>query len=120
MQRWVSVAPFVPALLMTVTQTERAVTIAAAVIWISSYLATRALMGQTGLFTRRHVVVSVIAGSLALVLFFAAAIARVGATNLSVLADVTPKVQGGLFGHATAFSRWFESGSIGVEPPSRG
>lgn len=108
----IALVPFVPPLLMTASQTERTVTIASAMIWVSAYLASRLYLGKTAMFTRRHVIAGAVAGALAVMVFFAAAIARLGVTDLSYLSDVAIKIQGGFFGHARVLSEWFTSAAF--------
>ena len=114
------VGVFLPPLLLTVTQTQRAVTILAVVNWISAYLAVGVLLGRTSPFTRRHLVVAALGGLFAIVLAFVGAMVRVGASDLNAIADVAPKVLGGALGHATVFSQWFESGGAAAAPPTWG
>jgi oligosaccharide repeat unit polymerase len=119
-QRLVAFVPFVPALLMTVTQTQRAVTVLATVVWISSYLAARVLARRVGLFTRRHVVAGILVGASVLAMAVAVALVRIGSLDVIRVSDVTPSIHGGLFGHATVFGQWFDAGGAGAASPTWG
>lgn len=119
-ERFVIAGAFIPPLAVTATQTTRAVTVLAVVTWASTYLAARVLLGRPAVFTRAHVAAVVLGGALTTVVYFGAALARVGATDLGVIQEVAPKMHTGLFGHAAAFSQWFESRATASGPPAWG
>jgi oligosaccharide repeat unit polymerase len=115
-----SAITFLPPLLMTITQTQRLVTIAAMVLWAGSYLATRVLQGRRGLFTPRHIALGLAAAAATVVMVFAAGLARSGEFDLTGLADLADKIQGAVFGYATGFSQWFESSTFDAGAPGLG
>src|SRR5256885_924289 len=116
-QRVLSVFPFLPALAMTLSQTQRAVTLNALVLWLSGYLATRVARGFEGLFTRRHVVVGGASTIVFFGLFFLAGWARLPAVPRDVLRDVGVKVVGTAVGPATGFGRRVDSHAVtGASP----
>jgi len=119
-QRLLSIFPFLPALAMTLSQTQRAVTLNALVLWLSGYLATRVARGFEGLFTRRHVVVGGASTIVFFGLFFLAGWARLAAVQRDVLRDVGVKVVGTAVGHATVFGRWFDSHAFSDVSPTWG
>jgi len=119
-QRFLSVLPFLPALAMTLSQTQRAVTLNALVLWLSSYFAARVARGFNGLFTRRHIVVGAASAIVFLALFFLAGWARLAAVERDVMRDVGVKVIGTAAGHATVFGRWFDTHAFSDVSPSWG
>lgn len=119
-QRLAAFLPFVPALLMTVTQTQRAVTVLATVVWISSYLAAQVLAGRVGLFTPRHIAAGTLVGVAVLGMAVAVALVRIGSLSVVRLSDVAPSIHGGLFGHATVFGQWYDAGGPGASAPTWG
>ena len=118
--RLLSVTSLLPALAVTLTQTQRAVTLAGMVLWVASYLAGKVACGAERLFTRRHLAAGMASGIAFVALSFLAGWARLGTLEREVLQDVAPKVVGAAGGHASIFGRWFETHALGDAAPGWG
>src|SRR5213592_885009 len=118
---WLALLTLLPALAITVTQTTKASTIAAVVMWLSAYFATRLACGQPEVFTRRHVTGGASALGGMVVLFLVVGLARLGSVNLARLAtDVLPGFKVSALGYLPAFSTWLGAAGFDLRVPSLG
>ena len=104
--RLVALASFIPAISVTVLQTTKAAVLFAAVLWLSSYFATRLRFGRLAVFTKRHVILAGVVGGAVGAFFFGVGLARMASTDLSLLSIVFVKLLTSAFGHMTVFSQW--------------
>jgi oligosaccharide repeat unit polymerase len=101
-----ALASFVPAVAVTILQTTKAATLFAMTLWLSGYFATRLRFGKTKVFTKGHLFVALVGGSLVTTFFFAVGLARLASTDVSLLDVVMLKLVTAAFGHMTVFSQW--------------
>lgn len=104
--KFVAIASLVPAVAVTVLQTTKAAVLFSVSLWFSAYLASRLRLGKTGLFTKAHMLVGLVLGTLATVFFFAVGLARLASTDTALLDVVRVKLVTAAFGHMTVFSQW--------------
>lgn len=107
-KKWKLIAlfSFVPALLVTILQTTKAAFLFALVLWLSGYFATRLRFGKLKVFTKGHMLVAGVTGSVIIVFFFAVGLARLASTDVSLINIVMLKLVTSAFGHMTVFSQW--------------
>lgn len=110
----------VPAILITVTQTRRNVTLIAMVLWISGYMATRLLLGDRKVFTKERITFMLLALIALVLLSVGAGLIRLGTTDTTQLVYVMPKVYGAVFGHMVVFSDWIQRSGLDVGTPTLG
>jgi oligosaccharide repeat unit polymerase len=107
-RKWKAVAllAFVPAIAVTVLQTTKAAVLFAMIFWLSGYFAARLRAGNTAVFTKGHVAVAAVGGTVLTIFFFAVSLARMASTDASLLDLVMRKMLTAAFGHMTVFSKW--------------
>jgi hypothetical protein len=76
------------------------------VLWFSGYFATRLRFGKLKVFTKGHLAVAAVMGSVLVVFFFAVGLARLASTDVSLINIVLLKLVTSAFGHMTVFSQW--------------
>jgi len=107
-RRWkfVALATLLPAIAVTVLQTTKAAVLFSASLWLCGYFATRLRVGKLKVFTKTHLILAAVLGTLATVFFFAVGLARMAATDASLAAVVRVKLITAAFGHMSVFSSW--------------
>jgi oligosaccharide repeat unit polymerase len=121
-RRYVIIAalPILPALLMTAVFTLRGFTIISILLWISSYLGTRVLLGRYQLFTKRHVIVGLLVVVLSFSIVTGARFARRGSIDKRSIAAAYVDARTCAFGHIAVFSNWFDRKGLEVNNPLLG
>ena len=117
--RWkiLALGSFLPAVAVTVLQTTKAATLFAIILWLSTYFAARLRNGKLSVFTKGHLMVALIVGSVLMTFFFAVGLARLATTDVSLINVVMLKLLTSAFGHMTVFSQWLtEYTSTSFEP----
>ncbi|MEO5903578.1 MAG: O-antigen polymerase [Gemmatimonadaceae bacterium] len=107
-KKWklLALGSYVPAVAVTILQTTKAAMLFAIVLWLSGYFATRLRFGKLAVFTRGHLVVAAVLGSVLTGFFFAVGLARMASTDVALLDVVLVKLVTSAFGHMTVFSQW--------------
>ena len=117
----IAALPMLPALLMTAIFTLRGFIIISVLLWISSYLGMRVLLGHYQLFTKRHLISGLLVIALLSIIVIGAAFARKGFTDTgSIAARSYAQISNVTFGHMAVFSNWFEKGGLEVNNPLPG
>ena len=117
----IAALPMLPALLMTAIFTLRGFIIISVLLWISSYLGMRVLLGHYQLFTKRHLISGLLVIVLLSIIVIGAAFARKGFTDTSSIAARSyAQISNVTFGHMAVFSNWFEKGGLEVNNPLLG
>lgn len=97
-----------PALLITVTQTQRGVIIMAGIFFISSFSAMKIALGNLPKINVKTFMLGLLIGSLAFMLFVVVALFRAGSSDFGNLVFLMRKIYSVAFGHLTGFSVWFD------------
>jgi oligosaccharide repeat unit polymerase len=107
-KRWklLALLAFLPAILVTVLQTTKGAVLYAMLLWFSGYFGTRLRLGKLKVFTKGHLVVSALLGTVVTVFFFAVTFARLASTDAALLNVVILKLVTAAFGHMNVFSTW--------------
>jgi hypothetical protein len=95
-----------PVVAVTVLQNTKAAVLFGGILWASAYFATRLRLGRIAVFTRAHVTIAAVVGSIVTVFFFFVGLARLASTDTGLLDVVRDKLFSSAFGHMTAFSQW--------------
>lgn len=115
--RLLAVMSLMPAVSVTILQTTKAAILFAISCWLSGYFATRVRFGQLRVFTRGHLLVAAVFGTVLTVFFFFASFARLASTDLGLIDLVIVKLVTAAFGHMTVFSQWLaEYWHDGLDP----
>lgn len=106
--RWkfIALLTFIPALGVTLLQTTKAAVLFAMSLWLAGYFAARLRRGELAVFTKGHILVATVVGSLVTALFFATSFARLASTDAALLNIVLAKLGSAAFGHMSVFSQW--------------
>lgn len=107
-KKWklLALASYLPAIAVTILQTTKAALLFAIVLWLSGYFAMRLRSGKLAVFTRGHLLIAGVLGSVLTGFFFAVGLARMASTDLALLDVVLVKIVTSAFGHMTVFSQW--------------
>lgn len=121
--RAVAFASLLPALVVTLIHTARAVVLWAVILWVSSYLAYRVTTGtdRSLRVCFRTVTLSVVACSLVVLLFAVVQLLRGGVeVTLSNVLSILVRFRPYFFGHVAAFSSWFRDSFPDFGPTAYG
>jgi oligosaccharide repeat unit polymerase len=118
--RVAAVIAVAPGVLITVLQTTKAATLFSMILWISGYMAARVRQGRLDLFSRGHLFAGLGLGGTVLLFVVGISLARLGATDLTLLDVALMKIGGAAFGHMTVFSHWLSSYWIHPDAPTYG
>lgn len=106
--RTICIITLLPALLITLLQTQRGATIIGVVFLLSTYASLRIVRGEHIVINFRRIISISLGGVVLFLLFTIAALFRSGKSGADNLIELIPKVYSHFFGHLTAFSLWFD------------
>lgn len=114
--------PFLPAILLTLVQTTRSVTLFQIVFWLSAYWGMRIYIDEPGrpFFTKKFILLVPVIGSTAFLGFSMVLLARHGLTLDSLAPIIWPRFRADFIGHLVAFGEWFKSEKYAELSPSFG
>lgn len=120
--RWLAYAPFLPAILLTLVQTTRSVTLFQIVFWLSAYWGMQIYNDGPGrpLFTKKNILLVPVIGSVAFLGFSMVLLARYGLSLDSLVPIVWPRFRADFIGHLVAFGEWLKSEKYAELVPSFG
>lgn len=110
-----------PAMLMTTIFMLRGFIIISILLGISSFLATRVLLGHNQLFTRRFVISGLaVAVLLAVIVIGAGFIRKSTSDTRSIAVHSYVQIRNAAFPHIAVFSDWFKKNGLKLKTPSPG
>lgn len=118
-----AIASLMPALAVSMVHTARAVVLYAAILWVAGYLAYRVCSGTDRLIkVNLRTIMMGFAACVAVVLFFSTwQLLRGGLeVNIHNVRAMSGRFTGYFFGHAPAFSIWFDDNFADIDYPTFG
>jgi oligosaccharide repeat unit polymerase len=106
MWKFLALCTLLPAIAVTVLQTTKAAILFGASLWLCGYFASRLRVGKLKVYTRAHLILAAVLGTITTVFFFGVGLARMAATDTSLAAVVRVKLVTAAFGHMSVFSTW--------------
>lgn len=122
LRRFLAYFALVPALLIAIIQTTRAVFLFAGILWIGSYFSGCIFRygGRIKLFTAKRLVIFFIIVLFIIILFVVLQMSRGAVISLNLIPEIVFKLRAWFFGHLGAFSIWFQQNFYRSEKPTFG